>query len=307
LPLSSKIGEAGDSSLVRVEFGRGVGRYYFQSWTRTSNRWLVVSPSDLRKRILNHIGTSTPRSSANKEFIRNLGGNYIVVNHKDGTVRGTAPSTWGFEGSQRVNFQPQMLYEGETDNGNVYQIDGWFSFSTLKYNVAFLQGGPYARFGELMRKAGLMNVRGQIGFVNQESSYYTMLIPTDSVLNILDTLPDAKLTKTLKYHFIEGDLVFTDGKKPAGLYNTTSINEEASDPYITRYHKLHLRPKADVIEILDKNGDVYLEIPEEEGVTNRFVVTETGEGVSESRWNFMTTGVIHRIDKPLMIDSLEAK
>jgi hypothetical protein len=53
--------------------------------------------TDIRNLILNHIGTDVPRGNCRKEFIRNLAGNYIVINNQTGEVRGSGASTFGLQ------------------------------------------------------------------------------------------------------------------------------------------------------------------------------------------------------------------
>jgi hypothetical protein len=93
LPSDEGIGLAGDSSLTVVITDIELNKYHFEAYQGGSG--FKVAVNELRKKILNQIGTSTPKGIANKEFIKNLGGNYIIVNNVDGTVMGTAPSTFG--------------------------------------------------------------------------------------------------------------------------------------------------------------------------------------------------------------------
>jgi len=60
-----------------------------------------------------------------------------------------------------------------------------------------------------------------------------------------------------------------------------------------------------VIQIIDINENVYLEIEEKEGETN-IMITYDPDRESDSEWDYITTGVIHNIDKVFIKDSLQA-
>ena len=119
----------------------------------------------------------------------------------------------------------------------------------------------------------------------------------------MDTLSKQELGDFLKYHFVQKDLIFTDGKMPSGEYPTARV-DESSTLYNTINSKLNIRTLPDKIQILDKDGNVYLEINEQTGETNQLITFDTNEG-SSSPWDFITTGIIHSIDKVLIKDSLQ--
>ena len=53
------------------------------------------------------------------------------------------------------------------------------------------------------------------------------------------------------------------------------------------------------IRILDKEGNVYTEINEKEGATNRMIAFDTDE-LSDSKYDYIITGVLHEIDTVLV-------
>jgi uncharacterized surface protein with fasciclin (FAS1) repeats len=301
LPSDQGIGPGGDSSLLRVIDNPELNTYHFETLDRDAGSLSKRDLNELRKSILNQIAVSTPDATANKEFLRNLGGNYIIVDHTEGKVRGSALTTFGYNGSQIIDLYPE-LYQEETDNGNVYKVSTWFNFQRRGYYVLFISG--YIEFLNLLGKAGLYDASyNDFPFLIDGESY-TVFVPSAQALTEYgaDTLPRDELREFLKYHFLIGDLIFTDGKKADGQYTTTRI-DESSTTYITEYSKLSIRTKPDVIQILDKNGDVYIEIREQEGKNNIMVTHDTNEE-SESPWDHITTGVVHEIDKVLIIDTL---
>jgi hypothetical protein len=306
IPSDRSIGLSGDSSLRRVVDDRELNLYHFESWDMANRRWVYVNENNLRKKILNQIAVRPPKGNADKEFIRNLGGNFIEVNNDEGTVEGSRPSTFGRNGSKVLKVEPEPLYPGEPDNGEIYKVNTWFNYLKGRdYYGMFLSN--YPEFFDLLKKAGLYNPSYYNFPFLIDGEYYTVFIPSSQALEDyqVDTLSKPELRKFIKYHFVRGDLIFTDGSKPAGKY-TTSRQDESSAEYMTKYSQLNIRPKPDVIEILDKNGQVYLEIPQQEGETNQMVTYDTNEG-STSKWDYITTGVIHNIDKVLIKDSLQAK
>ncbi len=66
--------------------------------SETSAQEVVLTTNDLRTLILNHIGTEYPQGVARKEFIKNLAGNYIIVNNQTQEVSGMSPTTFGYKG-----------------------------------------------------------------------------------------------------------------------------------------------------------------------------------------------------------------
>jgi hypothetical protein len=88
---------------------------------------------------------------ARKEFVRTLADNFLIVNNETGEISGTLPTTFGFNGSiTEPNFPVQISQDA--DNGITYEIDNWFSFSTLNIRAKLLSS--YSRFHELLVKAG---------------------------------------------------------------------------------------------------------------------------------------------------------
>lgn len=304
LPSDQTIGLGGDSSLTVVIDDPLLNRYHFQAYEMGSARFFRVDNDYLRKMIFNQIGTSTPKGHANKEFIKNLAGNYIVVDHNNGTVSGTAPTTFGLSGDSIIDLIPEP-YSDYTDNGKVYNVDTWFSFSKADYYGMFVS--DYPEFLGLLSKAGLFDPRYYNFPFLVEGVPYTIFIPSSEALEDYraDTLSKDELVKFLKYHFVKGELIFTDGSLPSGYYTTCRV-DESSTTAVTKQSTLNIKTNPDLIEILDKENNVYIEIPEEEGKTNRIVVYDSDES-SDSNFDYITTAVVHGIDRVLKKDSLQAR
>jgi uncharacterized surface protein with fasciclin (FAS1) repeats len=141
---------------------------------------VTLTDNDLRILLLNHIGTAIPKGLANKEFIPNLAGNYLIVNNQTGEVSGTAPTTIGYNGNFVTTVIPTQI-STNADNGITYDIKNWFSFSasTLFTRIST----SYAAFHSLLKKAGLSNDKeGRYTFIS-ENENYTVFVPNSTALS----------------------------------------------------------------------------------------------------------------------------
>jgi uncharacterized surface protein with fasciclin (FAS1) repeats len=296
----------GDSSLIRVVTNSELDQYYFIGRSRSKLVNKTRSVNEIRNQILNQITESTPDGSADKEFLRTLGGNYIIVNNIDGTAQGTSPSKYGYEGVEEITIYPER-YQEYTDNGQVFTVNGWFYFDNLVTYVGLILT-RYPEFLDLLEKAGLYDpVYYSLNFLI-EGENYTAFIPTAQALSDynVDTLSVDELRDFLMYHFVKGELIFTDGKKPGKNYPTTLL-DESSTTYNAIFSSLNIRPRPNTIEILDKNGDVYLDIHENGELTNKFIAYQYNKSsTTPSSWDYIITGVVHEIDKVLREDLLDA-
>ena len=285
-----------DSSLLFFWDDRELNRYNFKSFNRSSERMDTQQPNVLTKRILNQVGTSLPTGFANKEFIETLGGNFIIWNNVDQTVRGARPNVWGWQGDSAVTVIPVQLPE-PADNGITYTVPHWFRNSTTQF-FGGMSGHPH--FRDLLEKAGLYNPKSYEFSFYVEGEFYTIFIPSEEALENYgaDMLPKAELEKFLRYHFIRGERIFTDGKKQWKEYETLRLDETSSD-FSTVYSTVNIRPSPDLIEILDASGNPYVSVAESPNSTNIMIVTDTDDE-SESETDFITTVVIHEIDEVLV-------
>jgi uncharacterized surface protein with fasciclin (FAS1) repeats len=131
-------------------------------------------------------------------------------------------------------------------------------------------------------------------------------VPNDEALNNYrtDTLTTEELKKFLLMHFIQGDIIFTDGNKAANYYETARVDEK-STTYTTIYTKIYINPGYDIINIPDKSGNNYLTI-NESAVTNLITGRNLGEGV-ETYPNILSNSVIHEINKVLLFEELDTR
>ncbi|MEZ5106243.1 MAG: fasciclin domain-containing protein [Draconibacterium sp.] len=262
-----------------------------------------IGVSDLRTLLLNHVGTSLPTGIPRKEFISNLAGNYIVINNKTGEYSGTGQTTIGYKGSTVAReYNPRVLSDA-TDNGITYDIKNWFSFSspTLFTKIS----SDFPKFHALMNKAGLTNNKEYKYTFVSDNEFYTVLIPTDAALDSakVNTMTVEQLKTFLQFHFIQGEMIFTDGKQPDQYYETARIDER-STPYTTVYSKLFLKPVIDIIQVPDKNGEIYTSIEESDETTNFMTGINVGTG-QEVYPVLYVNAVIHRIDKALIFEKLD--
>jgi len=258
-----------DSSLLLNWIDMSSNQYVFQEYNVFSHSIVYVSPGTLGNRLLNHIGTSLPDGSANKEFIRTLNGSYIVWNNSDNTVRGTRPSTVRYNGLIETINHPELMSFPVGNNVN-YSVRYWFNSGNVSMQ-SILSG--YPEFYSLLNRAGMLNS------LLYGNDYLTVFVPTDEALNTYqaDTLSNDQLRDFLGYHILEDVLIFTDNKYPSGNYQTIGGNS------------LAIQTDPDVIRILDDNGTPGCSIQENEQTTNRMAT-------SGSR----VIAVVHQIDTVLV-------
>ena len=158
----------------------------------------------------------------------------------------------------------------------------------------------YPAFMNLLEKAGLYNAKLYDFPFLIKGELYTIFVPSDQALADYraDTLPKEELAAFLRYHFIKGEKIFTDNKKPAKQYETLR-KDESSTQYTTYFSTINIRPGPDVIDILDKNGNLYISIPEKEGKTNIMIAYDL-DPESDDETDFIITGVVHQIDTVLI-------
>lgn len=257
-----------------------------------------LSRTSLRNLVLRHVTEYQPRGLARKEFIANMAGNYLIFNNETGEVRGSDPTTEGYLGNEEVPEFPTELKVA--DNGITYSIQNWFSFSsTSLFNQISTR---FPMFHSLLKKAGLsLDKESRYSFIN-ESEYYTVFVPSVEAINEagLNSLPVNELREVLLLHFVQGEIIFTDGNKPSKLYETLRIDEKSTQ-FTTYYTNLNIVPDIDKIRIKDKNGLDYAEVNESE-MTNILInslVDLENSNVEEVYPNIVTTAVIHEVNKVL--------
>jgi len=263
----------------------------------------ILTQNDLRILLMNHVATQQPRGIARKEFLPNLAGNYIIVDNVTGEVSGTAPTTNGYKGTSTVAEFPKVL-STTADNGTVWEINNWFSFSVTSIFNRIQTSFP--EFHALLNQAGLsLNKEFRYSFLS-DNEFYTIFIPSDEALEEanVSSMSKEELQKFLMLHFVQGELIFTDGNKAAGYYETTRIDEK-STPFSTVYTQLYVEPDVDMIRFKNENEEIYTEIEESE-LTNML----TGVNLGESNDNFsnvFNNAVIHEIDRVLKVNEVDTQ
>lgn len=301
-----------DSSLfIRVDRSQRSG-YRVSSYNQQTRRMEDRTDFDMNLQMLNQVGEYLPLGAARKEFIPNLAGNYIVYNTEairvpigEGdsitipppTVSGGVDSRWGFNGDSAVGVIPAQLEE-PTDNGSTYDVNAWFSFSRTNL---YSQLRNYSEFFDVMETAGLVDRNfGRFNFIT-DSEQYTVFAPSNSAIEAyraaLDTMSTESLQSFVKYHFIPGLLIFTDGNRPSGDYETLRP-DESSTIYTTNYTTLDVRTQIDQIDVMDEFGELIVNIEESGSSTNIMVASDIASDVNLE--NYVTNGVIHEIDTVLI-------
>ena len=271
--------------------------------TDYSAQEIMLTTNDLRILLMNHIGMEFPLGTAKKEFIRNMAGNFLIFNQETGEVSGTAPTTIGYKGLEQTTVIPGQI-STNADNGRTYDIKNWFNFAapTLYLKIS----GSYPAFHSLLKKAGLsLDKEYRYSFIS-DNEEYTVFIPSDSVLNSYpwDELTTDELKKFLLMHFVQGEMIFTDGHKAAGYYETARPDEK-STTYNLVYTQMYIDPGSDEISIPAKNGGNYLTVPESKK-TNMIAGLDVGEG-NEAYPAILSNSVIHEINKVLLYSEIRTQ
>jgi uncharacterized surface protein with fasciclin (FAS1) repeats len=287
-----------DSSLL---LDPSSGRFSLWQTAVGSAREYNLGTNDLRALLMNHTAVGIPSGGPRKEFFRNLAGNYIIINNQTGEVKGTAETSVGYQGQERKPNYPTLI-STESDNGDTYDVENWFSFSAP--NLFQKISSSYPVFHSLLLQAGLANSFEYRYTFLSENENYTIFIPNDSVMSQFraDTLQKEELQELLKLHFVQGDLIFTDGKLPSGYFETSRYDEKSTE-YTKIFSKISIQTGTDVIEIMDKSGGVYVEA-EESNVTNIMTGKNTSEG-QQVFPGYVINGVIHEIDRVLVFNELD--
>jgi uncharacterized surface protein with fasciclin (FAS1) repeats len=288
-----------DSSLMIHWQDRDLNWYYFTSYNRSDERFQPVSRNELTKRILNQVATSLPKGLARREFIENLAGNFLVFDNEEQTVTGGLDNLWGYRGDSIIHAEARLLEE-PLDNGLTYDFGAWFNTPTAgMYNRL----SQYNAFMNLIRKAGLINEKLEEFLFLTEGEFYTIFLPSEDALAASgwDTLTIPALQQFIKYHFIKGSRIWTDGNAPGGDYETLR-RDESSTQYVTRYSTLSLNTGYDYIDILYPDGTAYCHIPEDPDKTNIMIATRAVEESTATHdyHDYIITGVIHEIDSVLI-------
>lgn len=278
-----------DSSL-EMEFTDNLGKAYRINRYSKANRMSrsVMSNLDLTRLLLNQVVIGTPPGICNKEFMPNLAGNYIIYDHINSQVSGAQPSVYGYKGDSIVYVQPQSI-NYPTDNGFTYETEAWFRGpETEIYNLL----SKYGRFMTLLDKTGLASKKEFSMKLTNPGEFYTVFAPSDSALDAIgaDTIRVERLKEILKKHFIRGQILFTDMSSFSGNYETMSKDR----------YRLRILKQPDMITILDNDNNPFVEINEDPIKTNIIIGYDTNpSGSSLSEYDFVSTGVVHEIDKVL--------
>jgi len=260
-----------------------------------------LNKNDLRSLFLNHVAIDLPKGIARKEYIPNLAGSYIIFNNVTGEVSGTSPTTIGYQGDTYAPNYPKKISE-VSENGETYEIDNWFSFNAPNLYTEIQTSYPV--FYALMKRAGLVLERQYRFNFTSDNEFYTVFIPSEAALisaNV-SALSNAELKELILLHFIQKDIIFTDGNKSSGYYETLrNVNPSSQNAGFT---KIYIEPLTDVISIKAIDGSVYTEINESESTNKLTGVMEILENPLVFP-NIYNNAVIHEIDKVLLINELD--
>lgn len=262
------------------------------------------SENDIRLLLLNQIAIESPKGVARKEFLKTLAGNHLIWDNVKGTVSGTSPSTYGYLGATQVEIKPVKI-STDTDNGDTYNANSWFSFTSDAIYSKIKEKFPL--FHSLLAKAGYaLDKEYRYSFLSA-NKIYTIFAPTDKAIQDIkaDTLTGKNLEYFLKLHFVQDEMIFTDGNKFPGYYKTTCVLPIAGTAR-SENAEIYIEPQIDQIIIKSKNGGNYSTINESTS-SNIITARNLNTGTESNFPNIMSTGVIHQIDKAFTLNSLDVK
>jgi len=290
-----------DSSLLYDSHSKS-----FSAINQSERRTKRFNKSDLTTLLLNHIGLEQPRKLARREFIPNMAGNFIVVDNQTGEISGPSGTTFGYMGYLSDPEFPTII-SNNADNGVTYGISNWLSFDVVDMFGQIRSN--YPGFHALLVKAGLAEEQLYRYNFLSDSEFYTVFVPSDAALNTIsiDAMSDEELVNFLMLHFIQGEIIFTDGTKDAGYYESLRVSK-ASTEFTTVYTQVYIDPLTDLIRIPGADDTPYLDVEESE-VSNQMVgVIADNPGETMPSFPVTTTnGVIHQIDKVLLVDEIKTR
>ncbi|MCK4921682.1 MAG: fasciclin domain-containing protein [Bacteroidales bacterium] len=254
--------------------------------TAPPGKWVTRSREDITFYMNGLIAIDQHEGVAEIEFLETLDGRHIIIDNNNYTISGGESSRFGYNGDSAIIVDFTQV-SGDFYNGEVYELNGWLSYSQYDLHSKLTD----TKFLEHLKRAGLAS-EYEI-YVTNNVDRYTLFLPSDNALDAFqaDTLAGDALTSFLKSHFLKNELIFTDGKKQQGYYNTMSKVNSGTG---FRYQELNISPGHDEISILYSDGDLYYKIEKESGVTN--IITT----VSELEGHYKTGTVIHKIDTVLV-------
>ena len=156
-----------------------------------------------------------------------------------------------------------------------------------------------------MKKAGLVREQEyRFSFIS-ESEVYTIFIPSKDALAAydFDTMTTEELRNQLLIHFVQGEIIFTDGNKPSRYYETTRIDEKSTQ-FSSVYTQIYLETGIDLIRIRAADGSVLSEITESaraNQLTGVVVRSEDDQVFS----NIFNNAVIHELNRVLVFDEVD--
>ncbi|MFA9388212.1 MAG: fasciclin domain-containing protein [Prolixibacteraceae bacterium] len=295
-----------DSSLFYNS--RKIENTVFESFTAiqstTPPKTFYLNKNDIRLLLLNQVAVESPTGIARKEFLKTLAGNYLIWDNINGTVKGTSPSKYGYRGSTAVVLKPLQI-STDTDNGNTYNVDAWFDFTT---DLIFQQiSTKFPMFHSLLTKAGYALTKEYRYKFLSSNKIYTIFAPSDQALIDIqaDTLSGKNLENFVKLHFVQEQMIFTDGKLASGYYKT-ACELPVPGSSRTKNAEIYLETGIDEIVVKAKNGNDFLKL--EESISTNFITSRNLNVNIETNYpNIMATGVIHQIDKAFQLNLLDVQ
>jgi uncharacterized surface protein with fasciclin (FAS1) repeats len=204
------------------------------------------SNSEISDMVFTQIAYGIPEGFAKEEFMPTISGHYIKILNDKNEVRGLGAL------DSVITFN---TIEGEYDNGISYDVSGRYTnYAKQIYNTIY-NSIEFRKFRDLLITAELINTqKSKFTFVG-DNDIMTILVPPNEVLEDFSYDSIEELQDFLKYHFVKGIFVFTDGKN-YGEYETYRIIQNNEPALII------LDGTYDVLEVKNNSGDVVAAVSE---------------------------------------------
>ena len=118
-----------------------------------------------------------------------------------------------------------------------------------------------------------------------------------------DTLPIPDLKDLLMLHFVQGELIFTDGSAYSGYYETTRIDESSTE-FSVVFSPIYINTGTDIISIPDQSGGEFLSVIESAS-SNIMTGRNVGEGTDVFP-QVLISAIIHETDRVLVFEELDS-
>ncbi|BDD12393.1 fasciclin (plasmid) [Fulvitalea axinellae] len=218
-------------------------------------------PDDVEDLLSMHVSDKGNLADASGRTFLEMKGGYVCVNNNKAYGGGNE------EDGEEIDI---LSKDTGGENGTFYELSGFLKAPTKNVASHMLDNDEYSEFAELMKKAKLANDNSSWLISGKE---VTVLIPTNEAIEEakdkgLIPEEEKELINFLRYFFIEGEQIFTDGGK-TGEFDTMSAGEDGQNKMIFAFEgdqltvtdgsgrKVVVDRQRNVTDVLAKGGTIH--------------------------------------------------